>query len=254
MAAVPARLQALGGQAPPQLRHHAMHGGQVGQRAGGKRAVQLAERSRRRQVPGALDLRALELAPQERLEAAQRLARQALAARVVGGQLGLGLGAQSQRATDALHVHADHPGALLAAGEGGDRHAREVAHRALRALAHRLRDLRAQLVELGLGQFREAHPVLLAHAVARGGGLSGAEKEALEDQLEDPAVLLTLGQRRGERLAEVLLGGPADLAEHGEGVEELGGSHRDSLAAQLLAELQKTCRQRLRRHRQASAA
>ena len=38
---------------------------------------------------------------------------------------------------------------------------------------------------------------------AHGGGLGGAEEEAVEDELEDAAVLGGLGQRRGERLAEV---------------------------------------------------
>ena len=88
--------------------------------------------------------RALELAPQQRLEAAQRLARQALAPGVVRGQVGLGLGAQAERAADALDVDADHARALLAAPERGDRHPREVAHRALRAVSQRGGDLRAQ--------------------------------------------------------------------------------------------------------------
>ena len=83
VAAVAARLHALRGQPPAQLRDDAVHGGEVGERARGQRAVELAERPRRRQVAGALDLRALELAAQQRLEAAQRVARQPVAARVV---------------------------------------------------------------------------------------------------------------------------------------------------------------------------
>ena len=142
-------------QAPAQLRDDAVHGGEVGQRARRQRAVELAERPRRRQVARALDLRALELAAQQRLEAPQRVARQAVVARVVLGQLGLRLGAQAERAADPLHVDADHARALLAARERRDRHPREVAHRALRAVAQRRRDLRAQRVELVLGELAE---------------------------------------------------------------------------------------------------
>ena len=54
--AVPARLRALGGQAPAQLGDDAVHGGEVGERPGGEGAVELAERSRGRQLAGALDL------------------------------------------------------------------------------------------------------------------------------------------------------------------------------------------------------
>ena len=88
---------------------HAVDRREVGERAGRQRAVELAERARGRQVAGALDLRALELAAQQRLEAAQRVARQAVVPGIVGRQLGLRLGAQPERAADALDVDADHP-------------------------------------------------------------------------------------------------------------------------------------------------
>ena len=81
--------------------------------------------------------------------------------------------------------------------------------------------------------------------------LDGAEEEAVEHQLEHAPVLLALGERRGERLAEVLLRGPADLAQDLERVEHLRGADRDALAAQLLPELQYARRQALRRHRRA---
>ena len=154
--AVPARLQALRGQAPAQLGDDPVDGGEVGERARRQRAVELAERSRGRQVAGALDLRALQLAAQQRLEAAQRLARQALAARVALGQVRLGLGAQPERPADPLDVDADHAGALLAARQRRDREPREIAHRALVAVAQRGRDLRSQFLELVLGELVEA--------------------------------------------------------------------------------------------------
>ena len=157
---------------------------------------------------------------------------------ILGRQVGLGLGAQAERAADPLDVHADHARALLAAGEGGDRHPRQVAHRALVAVAQRRGDLRAQRLELGLAQLAQLGEVALADALARGGDLDGAEEEALEDQLEHAPVLLALGERRRERLAEVLLRGPADLAQHLEGVEHLRGPDRDAFAAQLFAELE----------------
>src|SRR4051812_42221548 len=188
-ALAPARLVALRGQAAAQLGHDAVHGGEVLQRAAGQRAVELVERARRRQRLGALDLRALELAAQQRLEAAQLLARQPLPARVVGRQLGLGLGAQAQRAPDALHVDADDARAFALTPEGGDGQAREVAHRALRAVAQRGGDLRAQLVEVEAPRrVGVVRLVLLAHVVTHGGGLGGAKEVALEDELEDAAV------------------------------------------------------------------
>src|SRR5207302_4484235 len=102
--AVPARLRALRDEAPAQLRDDAMHRGEVGERPGGQRAVELAERARWRALAGALDLVAFELAPQQRLEAPQRIARETLAAGIVRRQVGLGLDAQAERAADSLHV------------------------------------------------------------------------------------------------------------------------------------------------------
>src|SRR5207248_3304661 len=105
------------------------------ERAAGKRPVELVERPGGRQAPGALDQRALELAAQLRLERAQRVARQALPPRVLAGQVGLGLGAETQRTANPLHVDADDARALALAAEGGDRQPREIAHRALVAVA-----------------------------------------------------------------------------------------------------------------------
>ena len=237
-ALAPALLVALCGQAPAQLRDDAVHGGEVLQRPAGQRAVELVERPSRGQRLGALDLRAFELAAQQRLEAAQLLAREALAARVGLGQVRLRLGAQADRAPDALHVDADDPRALALAPEGGDGQPREVAHRAVVAVAQRGRDLRAQRVEVELTRLAGVDPALLADVLAHGGRLGGAKEEALEDELEDPAVLRRLGQRRGERLAEVLGLGPADLGERLERVEQLAGAQRHALRAQLLAELE----------------
>ncbi len=170
-------LQPLGGQSPAQLRYDPVHGGEVGQRTGGQRAVELAQWPRRRQVAGALDLRALELPAQQRLEAAQCLARQTVVAGILGRQLRLGLGAQTERATDPLHVYADHARALLAAGERRDRHSREVAHGALRAIAQRGGDLRSQRVELVLAELAEARPGCSSLTPSREAATSTARKK-----------------------------------------------------------------------------
>jgi len=148
----------------------------------------------------------------------RRVSRLAVA---VGRELGLGLSAQAEGAADPLHVDADHARAFLALGERRDRHPREVAHRPLGAVAHGRRDLRAQRVELVVGQLVEHRAVLLAHALANRRELDRAEEEAVEHELEHAPVLLALGERRRERLAEVLLRRPADLAEHCERVEQL---------------------------------
>ena len=173
------------------------------------------------------------------------VARQALAPRVLGRQLGLGLGAQAERAADALDVDADHARALLAAPEGGDRHPREVGHRRLRAIPQRRGDAGAQRFEVFGGELVEVdrarrglRRIALAHVLAQRRELDRAEEEAVEHQLEYAPVLLALGQGRGERLAEVLLLGPAHLAQHRERVEQLRGPDRDAFAAQLLAELE----------------
>jgi hypothetical protein len=135
--ALAAVLLALGLQPALELGDDAVHGSEVLQRSRRQRAVELVERALGRQGLRALDLPALELAAQHRLEAAQLVARQPVAARVVGRQVGLRLGAQAHRTADALHVDADDPRALALAPERRDRQAGQVAHRALVAVAHR---------------------------------------------------------------------------------------------------------------------
>ena len=69
VALVAARAVALGGEPALELHDDAVDGGEVLRGAGRQRAVELVQRPRRRQRLRALDLRALELAPQVRLEA-----------------------------------------------------------------------------------------------------------------------------------------------------------------------------------------
>ena len=176
-----------------------------------------------------MDQRALQLAAQHRLEAAQVVA-------VEAGALGVGVAtllAQLERAPDALHVHADHARALALAAERGHREAREVAHLAVVARADRGLDLLPQVVEVDPLAALEA---CLLEALLDGLRLDGAEEEAVEDQLEHAPVLLGLGERRGERLAEVLALGPAHFAERVERVQQLGGADLHALVAELLAE------------------
>src|SRR5262249_37026517 len=142
---------------------------------------------------------------------------------------------EPQRAPDPLHVDPDHPGALALAPEGGDRQPGQVAHLAVVALDDRLAHLLAQLVEVDLLAALVAALALL-DAARDGLRLGGGEEPALEEQLEDAAVLLRLGDRRRQRLAEVLARGPVHLLERREGIEDLRGADRDALAAQLLAE------------------
>src|SRR4051812_36437624 len=208
---------------------------EVLRRAGGQRAVELAQRLGGRERLRALDQRALELAAQVALELAQLLLRHGVRVRRLGG-----LAAQLQRATDALHVDANHAGALSLSAEGGDRQAREVAHLAVRPLADGLADALAQSVEVERISPAEA---LLLEAPLDGLGLDGAEEEAVEDQLEDAAVLLRLGDRRGQRLLEVLLFGPGDEPKRLEGVEQLARAHLHALLAELVGEVEQARRE-----------
>ena len=156
--------------------------------------------------------------------------------------LRLGAGGELQRAADPLHVDADHARALALAAEGGDRQPRQVAHLALVAVDDRLADLLAQLVDVEPLAALVALLGLADPALDRL-RLGGAEEPALEEQLEEPPVLLRLGDRRRQRLAEVVARGPGHLLERGEGVEDLRGADRDPLAAQLLAEAEQLRRQ-----------
>src|SRR3954463_15854711 len=79
-----AGLMPLRGQPALELGDDTVHRGEVLQRPGGQRAVELGQRARRRQRLRALDLRALELTPQRRLEAADLLAREAFDLRPAG--------------------------------------------------------------------------------------------------------------------------------------------------------------------------
>src|SRR4051812_16851359 len=178
---------------------------EVLRRAGGQRAVELAQRLGRRQRLRALDQRALELAAQVALELAQLLLRHRR--RVLGLRR---LAPQLERSADALHVDPDHARALALTAERRDREPCEVAHLAVRALAHGLADALAQRIEVERVGAAEA---LLLQAALDRLGLDGAEEEAVEDQLEDTAVLLRLRGRRGQRHPEVLLVPPPDAAQ-----------------------------------------
>ena len=189
MAAVPAALLALRLQPALELRHDAVHGCEVLERAARQRAVELVERPLGRQRLRALDLLALELAAQQLLEPAQLVARQPVAAGIVLVEVRLGLGAQAERTADALHVDADDPRPLALAAERRDGQPREVAQRGLRAVAQRRGDLLAQRVEVHLVEVRPAarRAVGLLDAGLDRRRLGGAEEEAVEDELEDRA-------------------------------------------------------------------
>ncbi len=174
-----------------ELGDDAVHGGEVLQRPGRQRAVELGQRPRRRQRLRALDLPALELAPQVRLEAPDLVAGERRLGLLDVADRPAGLRAQAERAADPLHVDAEHAGALAAAAERGDRQPREVAHRRLVAVADRLQELLAQVVELDpvAAGDRGVLGVALAHLVAQRLGLGGAEEEALEHEVEHAPVL-----------------------------------------------------------------
>src|SRR5262249_11467843 len=118
VAPAPALLLPLRRQPALELHDDAVHRREILDRTAGQRTVELGQRPGGRELLRALDQPALELAPQVGLEAAQLLAREAVAARVALGQVGLGLGAQAERATDPLHVDADHARAVAALAEG----------------------------------------------------------------------------------------------------------------------------------------
>ena len=129
--------------------------------------------------------------------------RRPLGGAVLGRRLGAG--GEAEGAADPLHVDADHAGALALAAEGGDRQPRQVAHLVLVALDDRLADLLAQLVDVEplaalAGARSPSSPIAALDRL----GLGGAEEAAVEEQLEDAAVLLGLGDRRRQRLAEVV--------------------------------------------------
>ena len=207
-----------------------MDGGEVLGRAGRQRPVELGQRAGRWQGLGSLDQVALELAPQVALEPGQLVAvdRRPLAAVV---RRRLRPGGEAEGAADPLHVDADHARALAAA-ERGDRQPRQIAHLVLVARFHRLADRLAQLVHVEALAVAGRRPALgmLGDAPLHRLGLGGAEEEAVEEQLEDAAVVLGLGDRRRQRLAEVGARGPTDLAQGGESVEDLRGPDRDPLA------------------------
>ena len=166
-----------------------MDGRQVLGGAGRQGAVEVGERPRGGEGRGALDQVALELAAQVALEAVELVAvdRRQLFAAVLG--LLLGPGREAQGAADALHVDADHPRALALAAEGGDRQPRQVAHLVLVAVEDRLADLFAQLIDVEPLAALVALALLADPALDRL-GLGGAEEPALEEQLEQPPVLL----------------------------------------------------------------
>ena len=207
VAPAPARLVGLGGEAALELGDDPVDGGEVLQRAGGQCAVELGERAAGRERLRALDTGGVEFLAQVGLETADLLAGELWLLSALVLHRAPRLASQAQSAADALDVDAEHAGALAAAAEGGDREASEIAHRGVVAVADHLQELLAQVVELDPLAAGDAVAILLPHFVAERAGLGGAEKEALEHEVEDAAVLGRLGERGGERRAEV--GGPS---------------------------------------------
>ena len=185
MLAATALLVAECREPPLQLRDRAVDRREVLGRAGGEGAVELGERPRRRQLLGPLDQRALELAAEVALEAVDAVAvdRRLLALLLLAGRSG----GELERAADALDVDADHAGAVAAPPEGGDRKPREVAHVALAPLGDRLADRLAELVRVE--PLSALVAVVLAELAVDRLGLRRAEEVAVEDQVEDAAVV-----------------------------------------------------------------
>ena len=234
--APPALLMAERRDPALQLGDCAVDRGQVLRRAGRQRPVELRQRPRGRQLAGSLDRGPLELAAQVLLEAAHLVGverRQLLALGTPAARL------QSEAPADPLYVDPDHAGALATPPEGGDREPGQVAHLAVGSRGDRLADRLAQLLQVEpLG----ALVALLLDPLLERLRLGGAEEVALEQQLEDPPVLLGLGDRGCERLAEVALVRPADLVERLKGVEDLRGADRHPLGAKVLEEGEKASR------------
>jgi hypothetical protein len=86
-----------------------------------------------------------------------------------------------------------------------------------------LADALAERVEVEVVATAEA---LLRQVLLERLALDGAEEEAVEQHVEHVPVLLRLGERGGQRLAEVLLRGPAHRVERLERVEQLGRADR----------------------------
>ena len=131
-----------------------------------------------------------------------------------------------------------------------DRQAGQVAHLAVGASAHGVADALAQRVHVELVAALEA---LLAQPALDRLLLHRAEEEAVEDQVEDAPVLLRLGDRGRQRLAEVLLLRPRHVSQSLERVEQLARPDLHPLAAQLVGELEQS-RGEPRRPRRGDAA
>ena len=114
---------------------------------GGKRAVEFVERTLGRQAGRALDQVAFELASEVLLEFSELVSWEAVVSRVVLREVRLGIGPQAEGSPDSLHVDAEDAGAL-AATEGGDGQAGQVAHRVVGAVSERGGDLLPERVEI----------------------------------------------------------------------------------------------------------
>ena len=210
-----------------------MHRGEVLGGAGRQRAVELGERPRGRQLAGALDRRPLQLAAQVALELAERSRGRAAAARRRRRGRPRGLEVRA-RGGSAARRRRSRPSAR----PGGRR--RSIASRARSRISPSL----PSAIAWRIASRSSSRSIRLAALVALGPpdpalerlGLGGAEEVAVEEQLEDPPVLLGLGDRRRERLPEVALVGPAHLVERRERVEDLRGPDRNALGAEVLAE------------------
>ena len=128
-----------------------MHGREVLDRAGRKRAIEFVERALGREARGALDQVSFELAPEVLLEFSELIAWEAVVARVVRREVGLGLGSEAEGASDSLHVDAEDARAFAAA-ERGDREPGQVPERGVRAVPERGGDLLAERVEVDVAR------------------------------------------------------------------------------------------------------